>query len=585
MAKPVSNVYFSYLLDTAGDPVWNDISSYVRSINIERGKSNELDSYSTGTASVVLDNRSRAFEPEYSSSPYYGQIEPFGKLKIVTKGYTEFVGVIDNWSFAYESKGFNATAQIQANDNLASLAKNALSAQTFAVEPSGTRIRNVLYGAGVYYNEPSCIDAGTRNITDDTITDGTNLLDYIQKVASNDGGLFFARRDGILSYQDTTLSNVVGLPTTRKNLVCDSDFAIAPAGYWTGGVRLTSWAYQGTYSYANSASYNLDYSEVNAAKYLVETPYYVSFYLRSTVAQSMLIYGFMGKDSGTGFLIPNSDNRIYQNITMAAGEVRRIDLGIVSSEQPTDGITFGVTLDSKTPATGTIFIDCALVEQGVKLGNYFDGNSTFTPPSGQTYTFGFEGTANNSTSVWTTTVNQIVDFTNTVLISDDNFAGINFSDLSMVYASEKLYNQITVNGINQSTFGDSQSQSKYGLKELAITDSIIDTQEDNDSLAKLLLSLYKSPNYRAESIIINVHGLSASEQNTMLNMDLLTPIELKFIPVNSGSALSRKYQVIGISHEVSMSEHVMELRLTSLDNFGFILDIPNLGVLDTNRMV
>jgi hypothetical protein len=68
-------------------------------------------------------------------------------------------------------------------------------------------------------------------------------------------------------------------------------------------------------------------------------------------------------------------------------------------------------------------------------------------------------------------------------------------------------------------------------------------------------------------------------------MDLLTSIELKFIPVRSGSALSRKYQVIGISHEVSQTEHVMELRLTSLDNFGFILDIPNLGVLDTNRMV
>lgn len=580
MAKPTSIVYFSYVLDIDGNTVWNDISSYVKSFSIERGKSNELDSYSTGTASVTLDNRTRAFEPEYSGSPYYGQIEPYGKLKIVTAGYTEFVGVIDNWSFAYDSKGFNATAQIQANDNLASLARNALPAQTFSVELSGTRIKNIMYGSGVYYNEPTCIDAGTRNITDDTITEGTNLLDYVQKVAANDGGLFFARRDGIISFQDTTLSNLAGLATARKNYVCNSNLAIVPAGFWTGGGRSTSWKYQGTHSYTNSASYALDYSELNAGKYLTDTPYYISFYLRSSVAQSMLIYGGVTK---TG--VPNPDSVLYQSISMTAGEVRRIDLGISNSGSPVDGITFGVTLDSKTPATGTIFIDCAMVEVGVQLRTYFDGGSSITPPSGQTYAFSFEGTTDNSTSVWQTTVNQIVDFTSTILISDDNYAGINFSDLSMIYASEKLYNQITVNGINQSTFGDSESQSKYGLKELAITDSIIDTQEDNDSLTKLLLALYKNPNYRAESIVINVHGLSASEQNTMLNMDLLTSIELKFIPVRSGSALSRKYQVIGISHEVSQTEHVMELRLTSLDNFGFILDIPNLGVLDTNRMV
>lgn len=586
MAKPTTVVSFAYNKDINGAWVWNDISSYVLSVSINRGKSNDLDAYSSGTLTVTLNNRSRTFEPNYSGSPYYGQIEPYGQVKVVTSGYTEFVGVIDNWSYAYDEKGLNATAEIKATDNMANLAKNVLSAQSFNAQLSGSRVKSVLYGADVMYSEPACIDPGTRTITADTVAEGTNVVEYIQKIAANDGALFYARRDGILAYKDSSLANSSGLTTVRTNLACNSSLDIAPAGFWTGGSRSSTWAYQGTYSYTTtSSSYAIDYTETNAAKYLINTKYNVSFYIKGgSVDQEVFIYSYMCLGG-----VPVQVNNVYQGatqtITIPAGTVQRINMGSISSTAATDGITFGVSLTSRVNTANAFYVDAALIEQGVTLGIYFDGRSTISPPSGSTYAFGFTGTADNSSSYWNTTITQINDYTTFTSIADANNTGIKFNDLVMAYATEKLFNQITINGVQQTTIGDSTSQTKYGIKEYAVTNALLDTQVDNDSLAAFLLASYKNPNFRADSIQIALEGLSASDQNSILAMDLMCQITLKVTPGRVGSALVRNYLVIGINHNISLESHMVELKVTSMDAYGFVLDHPTLGILDTSRLV
>lgn len=44
---------------------WTDVSSYVRSVETQRGRSTELDTFQTGSCAVVLDNRTRIFDTEY----------------------------------------------------------------------------------------------------------------------------------------------------------------------------------------------------------------------------------------------------------------------------------------------------------------------------------------------------------------------------------------------------------------------------------------------------------------------------------------------------------------------------------------
>ena len=61
-----------------------DVTDRVRSVSITRGRSRELDRYQTGVANITFNNQDRAFDPFYTSSPYYPDIKPRRNLKIST---------------------------------------------------------------------------------------------------------------------------------------------------------------------------------------------------------------------------------------------------------------------------------------------------------------------------------------------------------------------------------------------------------------------------------------------------------------------------------------------------------------------
>jgi hypothetical protein len=63
-------------------PAWTDITDYVRDFEINRGRADEFGSYSPGTASVVLDNRGRRFDPSHAAGDYFGDLVPMVPLRI-----------------------------------------------------------------------------------------------------------------------------------------------------------------------------------------------------------------------------------------------------------------------------------------------------------------------------------------------------------------------------------------------------------------------------------------------------------------------------------------------------------------------
>jgi hypothetical protein len=83
----IVTVYFN------GSPV--DVTDYVRSVSIRRGRSRELDRFSTGTASIVFNNEDRRFDPLYSAGPYFGQILPRLRVTVVRDEISLFDGLIE----------------------------------------------------------------------------------------------------------------------------------------------------------------------------------------------------------------------------------------------------------------------------------------------------------------------------------------------------------------------------------------------------------------------------------------------------------------------------------------------------------
>ena len=131
MAFPVAKVYIAF--DDGpyvASPTWTDVTSYVRQINIQRGRTDELSDFESGNATVVLDNRSRIFDPFYTSGTYYGKLLPRRQIKIEaykpTDPYPVFRGFVEGWPVTITDAGFDATVTVQCFDALGLLADEEL---------------------------------------------------------------------------------------------------------------------------------------------------------------------------------------------------------------------------------------------------------------------------------------------------------------------------------------------------------------------------------------------------------------------------------------------------------------------------
>ena len=112
-------------------PTWTDVSSYVRSLSTDRSRDDDWGNF-TGSASVALDNRSRIFDPFYTSGTYYGKLLPRRQIKIEASygGTTDpvFRGYIDGWPPTWTDSGFDSTVTLQCYDALSLLSQVQLPA-------------------------------------------------------------------------------------------------------------------------------------------------------------------------------------------------------------------------------------------------------------------------------------------------------------------------------------------------------------------------------------------------------------------------------------------------------------------------
>jgi hypothetical protein len=189
---------------TLGGTLFYDISQYLLGVQVNRGKSRELDRYSAGQSSVTLDNRARTFDPLYSLSPYYGQIVPHREVRIKSNGTALFYGVVDDWNLDYSPTGDN-TASAISSDGFTLLATQYLSAHTATSELTGTRINTVLSRADVDWPIGlRTVDAGQATLQADVVSQGTNVLDYLQTVNLSEPGAIFMGKDGYFNFQERT---------------------------------------------------------------------------------------------------------------------------------------------------------------------------------------------------------------------------------------------------------------------------------------------------------------------------------------------------------------------------------------------
>lgn len=129
MAKPTVRVRIAFADGPyVASPTWTDVTSYVRAINTSRGRTDDWQNFDSGSATLVLDNRGRDFDPTYTSSPYYGNLQP--RRQILIDATTDsinyhdvFRGYVDGWPVELTNAGYDSTVTISCYDLLGLIAQ------------------------------------------------------------------------------------------------------------------------------------------------------------------------------------------------------------------------------------------------------------------------------------------------------------------------------------------------------------------------------------------------------------------------------------------------------------------------------
>jgi hypothetical protein len=227
MAVPTTKVYIgftlpagggtSFILDDTtkgklnsiyvlGGDVLTDITNYVASVSIDRGKSRELDRYTAGHASVTLHNDSRIFDPFNTASAYYGNIVPRKPIVIETNGDRIFTGFIDDWDLTYDLSG-KSFASVSAVDGFLRLSAAEIDSFTTTSQLSSARVTAILDRPEVAWPIANrSIATGLTTLQADVVPENTNALQYLQLVETSENGQFFVNRSGAVTFKNRVVN-------------------------------------------------------------------------------------------------------------------------------------------------------------------------------------------------------------------------------------------------------------------------------------------------------------------------------------------------------------------------------------------
>lgn len=223
---------------TLGGIAFADLTNLVQSININRGRSRQLQEFNAGTATVNFWNKTRVLDPLNTASPYWNTsgnmtgIVPRLPIVIKANGIPIYTGVIQDWNVEYDLAN-NDIVTATCADDFTVLASNILGDHTVTEQLTSDRINTVLDYSEVLYQGARAIGTGsstlgaTASSVDFSITAGTVLLNYLQTVTTSEQGYLYMSASGSLTFKGRT---------SVLNPIADASFT----GVGGGGIPYTT---------------------------------------------------------------------------------------------------------------------------------------------------------------------------------------------------------------------------------------------------------------------------------------------------------------------------------------------------------
>jgi hypothetical protein len=576
-------------------PVWEDITSFVKSVSVSRGKDELLDGFSAGSASIELDNRDRRFDPLFASSPYVGKIVPRREVRVFGNYGTSGTATRTNLALNPSAEYPGSTAIAGEYDQQDVTAWDTRLG-------SGYFLRLGIVPSGEAFGSASIVN------TDYVETRFTATADNFYTVSA----YFRSAPEVLFSLPVTTFDMFLewegtgSFPPIRESITPTADWtrifitAKAPPGATGANLSFTT---NGSFLADSGRYFQLD-------GLLVEQGTELNTYFDGDRGQvgASAIYSWNGtagsatstasftEETGsvfTGYIddwdltyevggnntatIKASDgfnllaNQTIPDQTMPIEPTGQRINRLINSEQilwPDNArnIDLGVKFLGTDATDGANALSYLQQIELSELGQLFvakNGDLTFLDAS--------RNNPNPDDSVQT--------------FADDG-TGIPFTTLEVVYGSEQLTNTLTVTypggtetAVNQDSVDD------YGVTSLSV-DTLNQNNTDAAYLADYYTTRFGLPQYRVDTITVNVLSLSDANQTAVLGLDLGDVVTVKFTP-KVAPQIVQYGKVVRINSTISdgAKRFEVEFGLETFQVFPMILNDAEYGKLNDDYVL
>lgn len=594
-------IAFGYApLDTS--PRWISVTHLVRGFSTSRGTSSEYASFSPGTATIRLDNRTRVFDPTYVSGPYHGQLNPMTPVR-VTASYdgttrTLFTGFVQGWPTTYHTDNVDAVTSLPCVDATQILGSSVLPVKYEKIVSEDTDL--ALY----FPLQKPGVDAPTTSLWDSTNNyrfrlNTNHTADFVNQVAPVQPGDGFR----VDSAYNATGTHAKGL----QDLLIWGDTAgfqeydpffdapLKTLEFWLYGVDADRWS---TFTgegvvFVRNADGTLNREMYISCEVRDDGTAYRFSYYTDTVGHSAIVTGItLMADSANHIVITANST----NVLVYVNNVLRYDQPFNDTYQ-TYGSSGQNTQFQIYPYVNRLAhaacyyetFDAAKVTDHYDAGYGYVGDRTderltrtlddagwptvWRDLQTGVQTVGAYRAAGVEPSTYMQEIN-VAEQGNVFINRDGHVAMLNrdtIESVSIVTSFDDSsidlpFTDVVVDANNISAiankvtasyrFGsverqDSASVTAYGTRNKSISIGLIDDADDVASIADTIIDRQKDPRTIIKSLNLNVRSDPSVLAPVVSSLELGDDIVVSFTPTNVGDPLWRVVTVQGISHSVT----------------------------------
>ena len=620
---------------------WTDVSAYVRGVTTNRGRSTELDTFQTGSASITFSNADRRFDPEYTAGPYYGALTPLRPVRIRAQygaGATTnlFFGWVEQWPQTYQNPT-DATVTVTASDGFKVLNLITLPSywdyQIAIDDPTqwfkfddGDRpttafdsANNIVGGTWqeFYGYTPAGDSAGSlvqNSVTPSAVFTGLNWINCLQ-----------AQPVVRLPATDNYITIEFWIQTTHATA---GDYAIFGGGRDFGvGMTINGSGVGVIRGFFNDPALGIyptmttTTTQVNDGRphhvvmvfdyqttpfvtrgIYVDGTYFGGAYetyptFSSTFEGTPNTYkiGWIfspfttAADNFTSGLKATIDELcVYDGVALSAAQVANhyaIGVGTYGAGQRTDQRISDVLNMSQWMTDGRDLNTGSGTVQGIDTQNKTPlavAQECETAEQGRLF-IDRDGKVEfiSRNALATTTIYNTSQYT-----FGDAPGELGYTSLQFEFDDRLIFNRSIVSRKNgaTSTVNDTTSQGQYFIRTSSVTDLNVDTDQQIIDIANARLSAYAQPKLRVEQLTFTPRQSPAALYPVSIGVEIGTRITINRRPQSVGTVISKQVIVEGISHTITPDGWQTVFSLSPVFVETFILDSATLGVLDSNQL-